>query len=75
MMWEDEMEDYEGRRQEEIRRRLNRYIIDEGVTAKYIAQQIGMDESKLSRFRSGKIELYPETLSLIGRFLEVRPFE
>jgi len=55
---------------EEIRKRLNQYILNNGVSAKFISCQVGLHESTLSRFRKDKVELYPETLDAIKKYLD-----
>ena len=58
--------------QEEVRENLNRYISDEGVTAKHVAKTLQIHESVLSRFRKNKTILYPETLKQIENYLSVK---
>lgn len=56
-------------RDQKLRKRLNQYILNEGVTAKFIANKLSIHESVLSRYRKDKAELYPEQLDAIELFL------
>lgn len=56
-------------REEQIRARLNNYITNNGITAKFIANQLDIHESTLSRFRKNRIELYSEQLDAIELYL------
>jgi len=56
-------------RQMEVRKRLNKFIADEGVTAKFIANKVNIHESNLSKFRRNMSDLYPEQLDTIEIFL------
>lgn len=57
-------------RQEEIRQRLNKYIQNEGITAKHICNQLGMSQPLLSKFRKNRINLYPEQITMIEIYLD-----
>ena len=59
-------------RQKEVRKRLNEYIANEGVTAKHIAKKINIFESVFSKFRQDKADLYPEQLDSIEMFLDTK---
>lgn len=59
-------------RQDEVRKNLNKYISDEGVTAKHVAKTLEIHESVLSRFRKNKTTLYPETLQAIENYLSIK---
>lgn len=58
----------EKQRQDIIRDKLNNYI-QQGRKAKWVASQIPMDESLLSRFRKGTRDLWESTLEDIETFL------
>ena len=55
--------------QEDIRIRLNSFIIINGTKAKFIAEQCKVDPGLICRFRKGKKQLWPETLAKIDEFL------
>jgi hypothetical protein len=56
--------------QEVLRAKLNTYIFESGIKAKFIAQRINVDESILCRFRKGLKDLYPENLKSLKQYLE-----
>jgi len=58
-------------KQEEIRKILFNYMYDNEVTLKYISEMSGLSYNLLSRFKNNKIELEPETLSVLGIFLDM----
>ena len=57
--------------QQEIRNRLLTYMYDNEVTLKYVSEKSYLRYNLLSRFKNGKVELEPETLSLLNRFLDI----
>ena len=54
--------------QEEVRQKLLRKL-EEGQQ-QYIAKQIGIPQQILSNFKTGKRELYPESLIALNDYLE-----
>lgn len=54
---------------EEVRNRLNEYITNNGIKAKYIADMFSIDVTVFSRFRSGKRRLNMEQLEQLWEFL------
>jgi hypothetical protein len=57
-------------KQNEIRDRVDALIKNKGVRAKFIAQQISLDESVLCRFRKGTKELWDSSLNALEQFLD-----
>lgn len=55
--------------QDDIRNRLKNYIKIEGVRQKHIADQIGMSESLLSRFKNGTDLLYRCDIEALDNYL------
>lgn len=54
--------------QEQLRNKLVRYT---GVgTQSYVAEQTGINSGILSRFKNGKIDLYPELFQKLCDFFE-----
>lgn len=56
--------------QEEVRQKLLRKI-EEGQQ-QYIAKQIGIPKQILSNFKTGKRDLYPESLIALNDYLDNR---
>lgn len=54
--------------QDEVRQKLLRKL-KEGQQ-QYIAKQIGIPQQILSNFKTGKRELYPESLIALNKYLE-----
>ncbi len=54
--------------QEELREKLIAYVMR--GTQKYIAETTGIDSAVLSRFRNGKIDLYPNLFAKLSNFFE-----
>ena len=52
--------------QEELREKLIAYVMR--GTQKYIAETTGIDSAVLSRFRNGKIDLYPNLFAKLSNF-------
>lgn len=61
-------------KQDETRVRLNRYILQNGVTAKHICNLLGLHQSVLSRWRKSKADLYEEQLAMIEVFLDKKSY-
>lgn len=55
--------------QDDLRNRLKNYIKIEGVRQKHIADQIGMSESLLSRFKNGIDLLYRCDIEALDNYL------
>ena len=55
--------------QDDLRNRLKNYIKIEGVRQKHIADQIGMSESLLSRFKNGTDLLYRCDIEVLDNYL------
>lgn len=55
--------------QEELREKLIAYVMR--GTQKYIAETTGIDSAVLSRFRNGKIDLYPNLFAKLSDFLKM----
>lgn len=55
--------------QDDIRNRLKNYIKIEGVRQKHVADQIGMSESLLSRFKNGTDLLYRCDIEALDNYL------
>lgn len=55
--------------QDDLRNRLKNYIKIEGVRQKHIADQIGMSESLLSRFKNGTDLLYRCDIEALDNYL------
>ena len=54
--------------QEELREKLIAYVMR--GTQKYIAETTVIDSAVLSRFRNGKIDLYPNLFAKLSNFFE-----
>ena len=55
--------------QDEVRIKLNEYIEQNGIKAKYISELLDIPDYVLSRFRSGKIELNESSLNRLIEYL------
>jgi len=55
--------------QTELRSRLNKYIGENGVAAKWVANHCNIPDYTLSKFRNSKIELYTESAERLDEFL------
>ena len=57
-------------RQQTIRDKLNLFITQRGVKATWVCQQCGgLDTSLISRYRTGKRDLWEDTLNKLEEFL------
>jgi len=56
--------------QDEIRDKLNEYIKNNGIKAKYISQKINAHDYEICRFRSGKMNLNEDSIKLLEKYLK-----
>lgn len=54
----------------ELRDKLNLYILNTGLKAKFLANKLGINESIFSKYRKGYKQLYPEQLDAIRIYLD-----
>ena len=57
-------------KQEDIRNRAKKLVNDKGIKWKHICKMIGLNDSTLSAYQRGKIDLYPETLAALDDYLK-----
>jgi arginine repressor len=61
------------KQQEEVRQRLNEYLL-QGVTQAYISRKIGIPTDIICRYRLGKKDLYLSHLNELDDFLKLKGF-
>ncbi len=55
---------------ERLREKINQFIINEGIKARYICETLNIDESIFCKWRKGQKSLSSNTLNDIGQFLQ-----
>lgn len=60
--------------QSELRTRLRKFLASEGVTQKFIANQISIETPILSRFKNAKINLEEIDAKLLDDFLKSKNY-
>lgn len=60
--------------QEEMRNRLRKLIASEGITQKFIANRVCIDEPVLSKFKNGKAILFNNDLEKLDTFLKSKGY-
>ena len=56
--------------QESVRNRLIKYTEDKGVKLVHISKKIGVPDYLMAKFKTGKRELWEETLVKLDQFLK-----